>query len=204
VSDLFAATDLVYVRRPPGFLYSVGGGGEHWDVTDGSGGVVATVDEASLPVLQQAARYWNAATFPKKLRRRLQMRDSTGGVLFEMIRQPPKLGLEYVEVRTADGVPVSTVRLIRPAGSDQLGLGLYDRHDVRLAEVREAGEKMLSSGHRAYDMLAGDGSPIGTLITTKAPGAAEPSDYRLRIARELSEPLRSLVYAAPIGSYFMW
>lgn len=178
----------------------MGGGGEHWDVaTDGR--IIATIGEADPALLEQIGRFLNNR-LPKQQRRRMLMRDTTDRTLFEIIRQPPRPGLEYAEVRAADGAPLGTIRLIRPAGSDRLGLGLYDVRDARLGEVRESA-KGTAGRHRWLGVFGVDGSRIAELTSTMPSEGEGPAEYRLHVTADLPDPLRPLVYAVPIARYFL-
>lgn len=200
--NLFDSTDLVYARRPPGVGDFVGGGREQWEVSGPDGTVVATVEEIDLTALRRAVRFLNNL-FPDQQRRHLEMRDSSGQAQFVIFTQPPKLGLEYAEVRAADGPLAGSVRLIRPDGSDHVGLGFFDSQDNRLGEARYARQKSAGSGHLTLDLLAAGGRSIGELASTKTRGGSGPTGYRMIITETLSEPLRSLVYATPIVRHFV-
>ena len=47
------------------------------------------------------------------------------------------------------------------------------------------------------------GALIGELASTKTRGGSGPTGYRMTITETLSEPFRSLVYAAPVVRYFV-
>jgi hypothetical protein len=194
--SFFTSTELVYARRRPPFGDLVGGFPEHWDICDSGGAIVATIEENMSP-LGRAARFLSSR-FAYQQRHRLEVLDSSGRPLLVIVKPPPKLGLEYAEVRSADGAGTGTVRLIRPEGSDFPGLGLYDRHDTRLAEARENRKKAGAPGHRTYEVSTGDGGMIGEFASTTTRG-----DYRLRAADGLAEPLRSLMRAAPVVGYYL-
>jgi hypothetical protein len=202
MASLFDSRDLVYARRTSGVGDLVGGGQEHWELSGLDGTIVATVEETDLTALRRAGRLLNNL-FPDQQRRHLAIRDSSGRAQFEVLTRPPKPGLEYAEVRTADGAPAGSVRLIRPAGSDHVGLGFYDVQDNRLGEARYAQKKTARNGHRTLDLVAAGGASIGDLASTKTQGGSGPTGYQLAITEALSEPLRSLVYAAPVVWYFV-
>lgn len=201
--SLFGSNDLVYARCPSGVGDLVGGGRERWEVSGLDGTIVATVEETDLTALRRAGRFLNNL-FPDQQRRRLEMRDSSSGrTQFEVLTQPPKLGLEYAEIRAADGPPAGSVRLIRPDGSDHFGLGFFDVQDNRLGVARYARKKTAGSGHPTLDLLAADGTVIGEFASTKSRAGSGPTGYRMTITETLPEPLRSLVYAAPIVRHFV-
>lgn len=180
----FTSTELVYARRPPPLGDLVGGFAEHWDISTADGAIAATVEE-SMSALGRAGRFLSNR-FAYQQRHRLRIVDPAGGPLLLIVKPPPRLGLEYAEVRDADGVAAGTVRLIEGSG----GLGFYDRGDARLGEARK--------NRRTHEMFAADGSPIGEFA-----GTATRGGYRFRVAGGLGDPLRSLVRAAPIVAHFL-
>ena len=202
MSDLFGVKELLYTRRWAGVGEFLGGGDERWDLTDIDGRVVATVVETELTVLRRAGRFLNNL-FPDQQRRRLEIRDSADHTLFTVVKQPPKLGLEYAEVWTDDGSAAGTIRLINPAGSDRFGLGFYDPQDERFGEVRSAKKKTSATGSNTFAVLTADGTQIAEFSGVKTHGAGGPVGYRLHVGQDLSEPLRTMVYASPLVRYFM-
>ena len=202
MSDLFGTPELLYARRSPGLGELLGGGDEHWEIVDANNQAVGSVVETDLTVLRRAGRFLNNL-FPNQQRRQLEVRDGTGQVLFAIIKPTPKLGLEYAEVRTASGAPVGTVRLIGVDGQDLLGLGLFGVDDERLGEIRPSPKRTSASGHRTFEVFSAAGAEIGELASTKTRNGGGPAGYRLRVGQELSDPLRSLVYASPIVRYFV-
>lgn len=178
----FTSTELVYARRPPPLGDLVGGFAEHWDISTADGAIAATVEE-SMSALGRAGRFLSNR-FAYQQRHRLRVVDPAGRPLLLIVKPPPRLGLEYAEVRDADGVAAGTVRLIEG------GLGFYDCGDARLGEARK--------NRRTHEMVAADGSAIGEFASTATRG-----EYRLRVADGLGDPLRSLVRAAPIVAHFL-
>lgn len=200
--DLFGTPELLYTRRWAGFGEFLGGGDERWDLTDGDDRVVATVVETDLTVLRRAGRFLNNL-FPDQQRHRLEIRDSTDHTLFTVVKQPPKLGLEYAEVWMGDGSPAGTIRLISPEASDRFGLAFYDPRDERLGEVRYAKTKTSATGSNTFAVLTADGTEIAEFSGVRTHGGGGPVGYRLHVSQDLSEPLRSMVYASPIVRYFI-
>lgn len=194
--------ELRYTRLSAGVGDLLGGGDEHWEIFAADGGVVATVTETDLTVLRRAGRFLNNL-FPYQQARSLEVRSTEGETLLAIVKPSPKPGLEYAEVRTHDGAPAGTVRLTEVHGTDRLGLGLFGVNDERLAEVRYSSERTSASGHRTFDLVTADGSAIGEMASTKTRGGGGPVGYRLRVDRELADPLRSLVHAAPIIRHFI-
>lgn len=197
VGDLFDSAELLYSRRTPSPH-----GREHWEISC-AGDLLATVVETRLTLLDHAGRLLNNL-FPAQRRHRLEVRDPGGRTLFGMVRQPPRLGLEHADVRTGDGAPIGTVRLVRTGEDD--GLGLYDTRDVRVGEARPDRRTTAATGHRTFALVGADGRPIGRFSSTTTRGGTGPAGYRLTITAEPPappEPLRTLVYATPIARFFM-
>jgi hypothetical protein len=202
VSDLSGVPELQYARRSPGIGELLGGGNEHWEIVDAGNQTVATVTEADLTVLRRIGRFLNSL-FPNQQRRQLEVRDRMGGVLFTITKPPPKPGLEYAEVRTGEGASAGTIRLIGVNGSDHLGLGLFGPDDERLGEIRYSPKRTSTSGHKTFEVFTAAGTKIGEMASTKTRNGGGPVGYRLRVSQELSDPLRSLVYASPIVRHFI-
>jgi hypothetical protein len=202
VSDLFGTAELLYARRSPGLGELLGGGDEHWEILDADGQAVASVSETDLTVLRRAGRFLNNL-FPDQQRRRLEVRDGAGEVLFAITKPTPKMGLEYAEVTLASGAPAGTVRLVDVAGAGGFGLGLFGADDERLGEIRPAPKRTSASGHKTFAVLDAAGTEIGELASTKTRNGGGPVGYRLRVAAEPADPLRSLVYASPILRHFV-
>lgn len=196
VRDLFDAADLLYARRTPRSR-----GRERWEISY-DGDVLATVVETRLTVLDHAGRLLTNL-FPAQQRHRLEVRALDEEILFGVVRQPPRLGLEYADVRTGDGSPVGTVRLVRTGKDDGLGLGLYDTRDTRVGEARPDGDGTAASGHRTFALIGADGTRIGRFASTTTCDGAGPVGYHLTVTGAPPEPLRTLVYATPIARFFM-
>jgi len=200
---LFGSAELLYARRSSGIGELLGGGDEHWEIVDAnSQDVVGTVAETDLSVLRRAGRFLNNL-FPAQQRRSLEVRDGAGQALLSIAKPVPKLGLEYAEVHQGDGVPAGTIRLVRTAGPDQLGLGFFDPRDERLGEIRYSPERSSATGHKTFTVITADGLPAGELQSTRSRGGGGPVGYRLRVDDDPPDPLRSLIYASPVVRYFI-
>lgn len=201
MSDVFAALDLTYVRRVQPLGDLIGGFAERWKVRD-AGGVVLAVVEEELAIADRLSRLVLSNRFGHQQRHRLQVADAAGRPLFRVLRQPPKLGLDYAEIRGASGAAVGVIALTRPIGSDRLGFGLCDTADTRLGEAVQQG-RSVGGGRRAFDIHAADRTRIGQFAATAGRSRSADRVFRLQLTTPLSDPLRTLVYATPIVSYFL-
>jgi hypothetical protein len=202
-------TELIYTRRTAtwsDWLPPVAP--ERWDIADANGTLVMNVIETGLGAAAVAARLlWqtNTWTSPKKLYRRMAVRDAAGRDLLSIVRLAPRLRGDDGEVRTPEGELIGALGVVeldhyppRPQvgrhPSPPLGIGLLDARRRRVGEV--ARTKPFGPTCEIHDA---DGVELATFTATRD-GA---DGYRLHLGQRLPEPLRSLVLAAPIVTHFM-
>jgi len=190
MADLYAASDLVFLRRT-GF-HDDYLRGQRWDVADGTGAPLAAVVETGLTVAGRLGRLLSSR-FPRDVDRRLSVRDAAGQALYTIVRIPPTLHRDDVQIRTADGELSGTVSRMKLADGGRLGYGLFDRHDARLATVRRT-----RPGRATHEIVDRTGNRLAT-FDNRVPDA---NGYRLRLARQAPTPLFRLLFTAPIVEYF--
>jgi hypothetical protein len=197
--SFFTATEFVFKRLKGGDY--IGGVPEHWEITDPGGALVARVEE-NMSMLSRSGRFLLSGKFAWQQGHRLEIVDPAGGPLLTIVKPPQKLRQEHAEVRSPDGSARGTVRLAWPDTSSLPGLDFHDRGDARVGHARRAGHRAREI-FRRYEVFSADGSPIGAYESPNPRLKRDPDGYRFQVTGALDEPLRSLVLAAPVVSYFI-